>query len=157
MSNDEQQSSPDQFLTADQRFQMEDMEMPMPSHDTPHDEENIDLTATLGTVITGGRDHLGITQREAADHIGIDETYLSKLEHDESKPPSDRVLTAFAHLYEIDDDLLYCLSGKVPPDLRQDVTSYGVVKRLRVMIVRSLLTEEAAEIWPLAMLNEAQS
>ena len=100
-----------------------------------HDEESITMSMTLGTILTGARARSGLTLREAAAQINIDYTYLSKLEHDACKPPSDIVLTAFAFLYLIDDDLLFTLAGKVPPDLRQDVVSYHTVKRIRAMLV----------------------
>lgn len=68
----------------------------------------------LGEMIRPARKAKGLTLREAAREIGCHFTYLSKLEHDASAAPSDRLIYAMASLYEIDADRLFIAAGKAP-------------------------------------------
>ena len=61
----------------------------------------------------------GLTQRQAAAEIGVDFTYLSKLENDRGDPPSEETIRRLALLYDVDAEELLALAGKLPPELRQ--------------------------------------
>jgi transcriptional regulator with XRE-family HTH domain len=59
-----------------------------------------------------------LTQRAAAEKLGIDFTYLSKLENDRGEPPGEDTVRKMAVLYEADPERLLALAGKVPVELR---------------------------------------
>lgn len=60
-----------------------------------------------------------LTQRQVAEKLGIDFTYLSKLENNRGEPPSEETIRALADLYGSDADELLALAGKVPAQLRE--------------------------------------
>ncbi len=72
---------------------------------------------TFGQRIRTLRKDLGLSQRELAQRVGIDFTYLSKIENDRSEPPSEAVIKRLALELSADPDDLIVLAGKIPSDL----------------------------------------
>lgn len=64
------------------------------------------------------RDH-GMTQRQVAAELGIDFTYLSKLENDRGEPPGEETVRGLAKLFSVDAEELLAKAGKVPTELRE--------------------------------------
>jgi HTH-type transcriptional regulator, competence development regulator len=60
----------------------------------------------------------GLTQRQVALQLGIDFTYLSKLENDRGEPPGEDTIRGLAALLETDEEMLLAMAGKVPTGLR---------------------------------------
>ena len=58
--------------------------------------------------------------RRVAQRMGIQPSYLSKVERDEVPPPSEETTRKLAHELGVDPDVLLALAGKVSSDL-QDV------------------------------------
>jgi transcriptional regulator with XRE-family HTH domain len=54
-----------------------------------------------------------------ATDLGIDFTYLSKLENGRGEPPGDDTIRKLADLLGLDAETLLALAGKVPGELRQ--------------------------------------
>ena len=73
---------------------------------------------TLGERIRDRRRQLDIRQRVLADKVGIDFTYLSKVENDRGDPPSDETIVRIAHGLDLDELELLSLAGKVPSTVR---------------------------------------
>ena len=61
----------------------------------------------------------GLTQRGLAARVGIDFTYLSKLENGRGEPPSDQTVVKLALELSADSEELLALAGKVPAELRE--------------------------------------
>ena len=59
-----------------------------------------------------------LSQRAVAAHVGIDFTYLSKIELGALAPPSETVITRLAVVLGADVNELINLAGKVPSDLK---------------------------------------
>ncbi len=59
--------------------------------------------------------------RQVAGRVGIEPSYLSKVERGEESPPSERTIRALAEDLEEDVDLLLALAGKVSGDLQQAI------------------------------------
>ncbi len=57
------------------------------------------------------------SQRELARRVGIDFTYLSKIENDRMPPPSEKTVRRLADELGADPDELILLAGKVPSDI----------------------------------------
>lgn len=93
------------------------------------------VTDNLGTMLRQGRKDAGLTQREMADVLGVDFTYVSKIENDRvGFPPSDRVLTTWAVRCGLDPDAVFVAAGKCPPDLFDRLcTDLGFVQRVRLI------------------------
>ena len=58
--------------------------------------------------------------RRVAQRMGIQPSYLSKVERGEVPPPSEATTRKLAHELDVDTDVLLALAGKVSSDL-QDV------------------------------------
>lgn len=59
-----------------------------------------------------------LSQRELASQVGIDFTYLSKIEVGRMDPPSEQVIRRIAEALSADADELINLAGKVPKQLK---------------------------------------
>jgi transcriptional regulator with XRE-family HTH domain len=77
------------------------------------------MEQTFGRAIKDARRASGLSQRDLAERVGIDFTYLSKIENDRMDPPSERVIVALADALATDADELIRLAGKVPTDLAE--------------------------------------
>jgi HTH-type transcriptional regulator, competence development regulator len=73
---------------------------------------------TFGKKIQRLRRESGLTQRTVASQLGIDFTYLSKLENDRGEPPGEETVRRLGQLLRTDVEELLALAGKVPVELR---------------------------------------
>jgi transcriptional regulator with XRE-family HTH domain len=91
-------------------------------------------TETFGQRIKRRRRELGLTQRQVAEMLQIDFTYLSKLENDRGEPPGEKTIRKLSVELQEDEEELLALAGKVPEQLRdraqQDVAFARLVRRL---------------------------
>jgi transcriptional regulator with XRE-family HTH domain len=56
--------------------------------------------------------------RQVAQRVGIEPSYLSKIERGEQPPPSEQTIAAIARELGEDPDVLLALAGKVSSDLQ---------------------------------------
>ncbi|GIV04306.1 MAG: hypothetical protein KatS3mg015_3136 [Fimbriimonadales bacterium] len=63
-----------------------------------------------------------INQRDLAERVGIDVTYLSKIENGRMPPPSQETIVKLARELEADADELLVLAKKIPEDLKAVIT-----------------------------------
>ena len=56
--------------------------------------------------------------RQLAARVGIEPSYLSKVERGEQPPPSEQTIAALARELEEDPDILLALAGKVSSELQ---------------------------------------
>ena len=73
--------------------------------------------------------------RKVAAQIGIQPSYVSKVERGEVAPPSEATIVKWAEVLDEDPDVLLALAGKVSVDLRN-----AIVKRpkLFAQLIREL-------------------
>jgi transcriptional regulator with XRE-family HTH domain len=57
--------------------------------------------------------------RKVAERIGIQPSYLSKVERGDVAPPSEATILRLARDLEVDADVLLAMAGKVSSDLRE--------------------------------------
>lgn len=77
---------------------------------------------TLGAFLRNRREELResdrrFSVRQVAQRIGIEPSFLSKVERDEGSPPAEDTLRRLAGELDVDADLLLALAGKVSSDL----------------------------------------
>lgn len=82
--------------------------------------------ASLGGFIRDRREELRrgdarYSLRQVAERIGIEASYLSKVERDLGSPPSEDTLVRLARELDVDHDVLLALAGKVSSDLREAI------------------------------------
>lgn len=80
------------------------------------------------------RDDPRFSVRQVAERIGVEPSFLSKVERDEVAPPSEEKIVALARELGEDADVLLAMAGKVSSDLQQ-------VIRRRPELVAALLRE----------------
>jgi transcriptional regulator with XRE-family HTH domain len=59
--------------------------------------------------------------RQVAAEIGIEPSYLSKIERGQQPPPSERTIVALARTLQEDADVLLALAGKISTDLAEAI------------------------------------
>jgi HTH-type transcriptional regulator, competence development regulator len=77
------------------------------------------MSETFGKIIRRARKQKEYSQRELAKLVGVNYTYLSKLENDHAGyPPSEDVIDLLAHHLDLDDrkDELRRLAGRITQD-----------------------------------------
>ena len=87
----------------------------------PNDRD--ELPVTFGQTLRSLRRALPLTQRDLAAKVGIDFTYLSKLENDRDAPPGEDTIRRLALALHSDAEYLLAAAGKMPPELKQRATN----------------------------------
>jgi HTH-type transcriptional regulator, competence development regulator len=59
--------------------------------------------------------------RQVADRIGVEPSFLSKVERGETAPPSEEKIMALARVLDEDPDVLLAMAGKVSSDLQRAI------------------------------------
>src|SRR5215472_17531394 len=117
---------------------------------TPHEARSASGAAGtgLGPYLRRLRRQAGLSQRAVAERIGIDVTYLSKLENGKQNG-SERVLRSLAEQLEVPTAELLALAGRVPDEIKLafglemvELTRPATVPRYRTSFVNRI--EEAA-------------
>lgn len=79
---------------------------------------------SLGGFLRARREELrradpGYSVRRVAERLGVEPSYLSKVERDIGSPPSEELLVRLAAELGIDADVALALAGKVSSDLQE--------------------------------------
>jgi len=67
-------------------------------------------------------EHAGYSVRKLAKTIGIQPSYVSKVERGDVGPPSEATIARWAEALGQDPDVMLALAGKVSSDLREAIT-----------------------------------
>ena len=59
--------------------------------------------------------------RKVATRIGVEPSYLSKIERGEQPPPSEEKIVALAEALDEDPDVMLAMAGKVSSDLQEAI------------------------------------
>jgi transcriptional regulator with XRE-family HTH domain len=98
---------------------------------------------SFGQHLRSIRQEKHISQRVLAEQIGVDFTYLSKIEQGHMKPPSEVVIRKIARALDTNADTLMNLAGKVPSDLKATLYDNPLLSELlRVLSERRLPDEK---------------
>jgi transcriptional regulator with XRE-family HTH domain len=105
------------------------------------------MKLTFGQALRQLRQKAGVTQRDLANRIGVDFSYISKLENDRMPPPAaDTIVTICRELKESPEQLL-ALVGKIPTDVEEAVaTNASGQEFLREVQTMKLTDSEWKEI-----------
>ncbi|MDY7004055.1 MAG: helix-turn-helix transcriptional regulator [Cyanobacteriota bacterium] len=73
------------------------------------------MEKSFGKLIRKARKDKGYSQRELANFLGVDFTYLSKLENDRADyAPKEEVIRGLARNLDLDEEELIFLAGRIP-------------------------------------------
>jgi transcriptional regulator with XRE-family HTH domain len=92
------------------------------------------MPESFGDFLQRLRRQKGLTQRHVATHLGIEPTYLSKVENDVEGycSLSEEKLVVLSLLLEADSDEVLTRAGKVPSDVRRMlVDDISLIKEIR--------------------------
>jgi transcriptional regulator with XRE-family HTH domain len=81
------------------------------------------MKQTFGQALRELRRSKGISQRDLAEKVGVDFSYISKIENDRLSPPSADTIVKICDALEASPDSLLALSGKIPSGLRDTIGS----------------------------------
>jgi len=77
------------------------------------------------------RKQAGMTQRGLAAEVGVDFSYLSKIENGALPPPSEKVISKLAETLNASRDELLSLAGRIPSEIGELLTRPEALKFLR--------------------------
>lgn len=81
------------------------------------------MKRTFGQVLRELRRSKGISQRDLAGKVGVDFSYISKIENDRLPPPAADTIVKICHALEVSPDSLLAMSGKIPSEFREAIGS----------------------------------
>lgn len=76
-------------------------------------------TRTFGQNLRELRRSKGVSQRDLADRVGVDFSYISKLENDRLPPPAGDTIVKICEVLEVPADELLASTGKMPTDIKE--------------------------------------
>jgi transcriptional regulator with XRE-family HTH domain len=79
------------------------------------------MEETFGQKLRALRRTKGITQRELAKRVGIDFSYISKLENDRLPPPAADTVVKICKVLSVAPDELLAATGKIPSQIQQSI------------------------------------
>jgi transcriptional regulator with XRE-family HTH domain len=81
------------------------------------------MEETFGQKLRTLRRATNVTQRKLAERVGVDFSYISKLENDRLPPPAADTVVKICEVLGVTPDELLAASGKMPPRIQQSIGS----------------------------------
>lgn len=91
-----------------------------------------EMEQTFGQRLRELRRAAGIRQRDLADRIGVDFSYISKLENDRLPPPAGDTTEKICRELGVSSDELLASTGKVPTQIKEvftDPAALGFIRK----------------------------
>ncbi len=82
----------------------------------------------LGRRLKELRGQAGLTQRELARRVGVNYSYISKIEHGAMAPPGEKLIERLASVLGADEEELTALAGRIPSDVIEILRSRGAAR-----------------------------
>lgn len=81
------------------------------------------MSQTFGEVLRTLRRSKEISQRELANKVAVDFSYISKLENDRIPPPAADTIVKICAVLGVQPELLLSLTGKLPSEIKELIGS----------------------------------
>jgi len=81
------------------------------------------MTNTFGQSLRQLRRSKDISQRELAAKVGVDFSYISKIENDRLPPPAADTIIKICEVLSVSPDELLAMTGKMPSQVKQMVST----------------------------------
>ncbi|MFB9279388.1 helix-turn-helix domain-containing protein [Cohnella cellulosilytica] len=78
----------------------------------------------FGDLLKSLRKDYKISQRKLAELVGIDFTYISKIESGAMDPPAEDKIIKMAEVFQVNPDQLLISAKKVPSELQKIITEH---------------------------------
>ena len=82
----------------------------------------------LGRRLKELRGRAGLTQRELARRVGVNYSYVSKIEHGAVAPPGEKLIERLTSVLGADEEELTALAGRIPSDVIEILKSRGAAR-----------------------------
>jgi transcriptional regulator with XRE-family HTH domain len=105
------------------------------------------MSQTFGEVLRTIRRSKEISQRELANKVSVDFSYISKLENDRIAPPAADTIVKICEALEVQPEFLLSLTGKLPSEIKELIGSNPkALEFLRKAHAMNLAEEEWDEL-----------
>lgn len=81
------------------------------------------MKKTFGQILKEIRRETGISQRELAERVGVDFSYISKIENDRLPPPSADTIVKICEVLNISNETLLAYSKKISTGMKEEILS----------------------------------
>jgi transcriptional regulator with XRE-family HTH domain len=100
------------------------------------------MRKTFGQALRDIRRSKGVSQRQLAEKVGVDFSYISKVENDRLPPPAADTIVKICEALKVQSDALLALTGKIPTEIKDTISSSPAAMQF-IRNARSLdLTEQ---------------
>ena len=79
-------------------------------------------TKTFGQTLKEIRRSKGVTQRQLAAAVGVDFSYISKVENDRMSPPAADTIVKICQKLGVPPDELLAMTGKMPTSIKEAIS-----------------------------------
>ncbi|RKU16320.1 XRE family transcriptional regulator [Candidatus Poribacteria bacterium] len=79
-------------------------------------------TKTFGQTLKEIRRSKGVTQRQLATAVGVDFSYISKVENDRMPPPAADTIVKICEKLGVPSDELLAMTGKMPTPVKEAIS-----------------------------------
>jgi len=101
------------------------------------------MDKTFGQLLKEIRRSKSVSQRELAEKVNVDFSYISKIENNRLPPPAAATIEKICEVLEVPAELLLSYSGKVSDDIKSLITSDPeVVKFLKEVKTMNLTSSD---------------
>lgn len=77
---------------------------------------------TFGQALKEIRRSKNVTQRELATEVGVDFSYISKIENDRMSPPAADTIVKICEVLSVPPDDLLAMTGKMPTPIKEAIS-----------------------------------
>jgi len=87
------------------------------------------MAITFGETVRELRKATGLSQRGLAEKVGVDFSYISKVENDRLPPPAADTITKICEALRVPPDKLLALTGKMPTAVKEMVSGSAAAQQ----------------------------
>jgi transcriptional regulator with XRE-family HTH domain len=95
----------------------------------------------FGPALRDLRRRVGLSQRELAERTRLDFSYISKIENGRLPPPAADTVVAICRVLGVPEEELLVLTGKIPSEVQQALSTNRGAQRFLLQAQRMGLTE----------------
>lgn len=81
------------------------------------------MNQTFGQLLKNIRRDKGVSQRDLAEKVGIDFSYISKIENDRLPPPAADTIIRISKILGVSEEVLLSNSKKISSDMTNTISS----------------------------------
>lgn len=100
------------------------------------------MAQSFGESLRQLRRSKGVSQRELAEKVGVDFSYISKVENDRLPPPAADTIVRICDALGVKPDDLLALTGKMPSDVKEMLSASPAAQQFIRQAQEMKLTDE---------------